>query len=195
MYKLYLFAICLALQSVDLAAMPRELAPEESKIEFVVKEMGVPVAGQFKRFEAVIDIDSGKLEQSHITMRIDIGSLTTGNEEADSLAIGADWLDRAHAPFGTFKSSAIRALGGGRYEAKGTLNIRNRARDIVFQFSSIDQPSGKTVVAGDFVIKRSEFGIGGGEWNQAGVVAEEIPVKVRLTLAPPAANGVSRRPR
>ena len=52
------------------------------------------------------------------------------------------------------------------------------------QFTSMDQANGKTVIDGDFVIKRSEFGIGGGIWNQPGVVAEEIPVKLHLALAP-----------
>jgi hypothetical protein len=28
------------------------------------------------------------------------------------------------------------------------------------------------------------IGIGGGTWNDSGVVAEDVPVKVRLALAP-----------
>ncbi len=175
---------CLLLAPLSAYAAPRTVLPEESLIEFTVKEMGVPVPGSFKRFEAAIDIDAAKPEKSSARMRIEVASLTTGNEEADAIAVDPNWLDKAHAPYAVFKSTAIRALGSGRYEARGTLNIRNRERDITFQFSSSDQAGGKTVIAGEFVIRRSEFGIGGGEWNEGGVVAEEIPVKVRLTLAP-----------
>jgi polyisoprenoid-binding protein YceI len=121
-------------------------------------------------------------------MRIQVGSLTTGSEEADAIAVDPDWLDKTHAPYALFKSVSIRALGPGRYEAKGTLSIRNTERGIAIQFSTSEQAGGKTVITSDFVIKRSEFGIGGGVWNEGGVVAEEIPVKVRLTLAPIAAK-------
>lgn len=184
MYKSILLATCLASLSFNAFATPRKLLPAESKIEFTVKEMGVPVSGEFKRFEASIDIDPEKAERASANISIDIGSLTTGNDEADAVAVDLDWLDKAHAPYATFKSASIRALGGNRYEAKGTLSIRNKPRNIVVQFSSLDQAGGKTVINSEFAIKRSEFGIGGGEWNEGGVVAEEIPVKVRLTLAP-----------
>ena len=154
----------------------------------MVKEMGVPVAGSFQRFDAVIDIDPVNPEKSSANVRIDIGSLTTGNDEADALAIGPEWLDKAGAPYAIFKSLAIRETGKGHYEIKGTLSIRNKERPIVIQFSTTEQPGGKTAVNSEFTLKRSEFSIGGGVWNQGGVVAEEIPVKVRFMLAPPGSN-------
>ena len=182
MRKLRLFVICLLFASAHASATPRTLTLEESQIDFTVKEMGVPVPGKFKRFEGTFDIDAAMPEKSSFLLRIDVGTLATGNEEADELAVGKDWLDKVHAPYATFKSVSIRALSGGRYETKGLLNIRNKEREITIQFTSTDQANGKTVIAGDFIIKRSEFGIGAGIWNQPGVVAEEIPVKVRLAL-------------
>jgi polyisoprenoid-binding protein YceI len=34
------------------------------------------------------------------------------------------------------------------------------------QSVSADQAGGKTLITSDFVIRRSEFGIGAGEWNE-----------------------------
>src|SRR5450759_3582252 len=123
MYKSTLVATCLVISSITAFASPRTLIPEDGQIEFIVKEMGVPVSGKFKRFEAAIDIDPVKPEKSNANMRIDIGSLTTGNDEADALAVGPDWLDKARSPYATFKSVSIRELSKGRYEATGALNI------------------------------------------------------------------------
>jgi polyisoprenoid-binding protein YceI len=187
MYK-FILAICLLISSAIAFAAPRAVLPEEGQIEFVVKEMGVPVSGKFKRFDAAIDIDATKPEKSSVNLRIDISSLATGSDEADAVAVGPDWLDKARAPFATFKSAAIRELGKGRYEAKGTLNIHGKERELVVQFNSIDQASGKTIVTSEFVIKRQDFNIGAGEWNEVDVVSPEILVKVRLALAPPAAK-------
>ena len=179
--------MCIGLASANVVATPRALLAEESQVDFVVKEMGVPVPGKFTRFEAVIDMDSANPEKSNVNMRIEIASLTTGNDEADALATGSDWLDKTQAPFASFQSKTIRPLSAGKFEATGTLSIRNKPRDIVLQFEQIDQPGGRTIVAGGFVIRRSDFGIGGGVWNEGGVVGEEIPVKLRLTLAPASA--------
>lgn len=184
MYKSTLAAAFLVLSSIAASAAPRTLVPQEGQIEFVVKEMGVPVSGIFKRFDAAVDIDPLKPQNSSVNMRIDIGSLSTGNDEADALAVGPDWLDKAHAPYATFKSASIRELGNGRYEATGTLNIHNKERGFVIPFSAADQAGGTTVVTSEFTIKRSDFAIGGGEWNEGGVVAPEVLVKVRFALAP-----------
>jgi polyisoprenoid-binding protein YceI len=183
-----LAASCLVFSSITASAAPRTLLPEEGQIEFIVKEMGVPVSGKFKRFEAAIDIDPIKPEKSSVSMRIDIGSLATGNDEADALAVGPDWLDKAHAPYAIFKSASIRELSKGRYEAKGTLNIHNKEREFAIQFSATDQSGGKTIVTSEFIIKRPDFAIGAGEWNEGDVVSPEILVKVRLALAPAAAK-------
>ena len=176
----------LILTSADAWAAPRTLLPAESRVEFTVKQMGVPMSGEFKRFQATIDFDPARLETSSADLRIEAGSVDTGNEEVDGVAVNPDWLDKAHAPYATFKStSIIRALGKERYEAAGVLKIRDKARNITVQFTRTEQAGGKTILTGEFIIKRSEFGIGGGEWNEEGVVADEVPVKVRFTLAPP----------
>jgi len=167
-------------------AAPRALVPAESQVTFVVKEMGVPFPGKFTRFDAIIDIDSANPEKSNASVRIDIGTLTTGNEEADALAQGPDWLDKLRAPFAMFKSTSLREISKDRFEAKGSLTIRNISRDLTVPIVISEQPGGKTAITSEFIIKRKEFGIGGGIWNQPGVVAEEIPVKVRFTLAPAA---------
>jgi polyisoprenoid-binding protein YceI len=170
------------------SAAPRALIPGESQVTFVVKEMGVPFPGKFTRFDANIDIDSSSPEKSNASVRIDIGTLTTGNEEADALAQGPDWLDKLHAPFATFKSTSLREISKDRFEARGTLSIRNVSSELTIPITTSEQPGGKTAIASEFIIRRKEFGIGGGVWNQPGVVAEEIPVKVRFTLAPAAAG-------
>jgi polyisoprenoid-binding protein YceI len=164
-------------------AAPRALVPAESRIEFVVKEMGVPVHGVFKRFESTIDIDLARLPQSSALLKIDVGSLSTGTDEADAIAVDKDWLDKARAPFAVFRTTAIRALAPGRFEARGQLSLRNVSRDFTIQFTSADQAGGRTLIASEFVIRRADFGIGAGEWNEPGIVAEEIPVKVLLMLA------------
>jgi polyisoprenoid-binding protein YceI len=169
-------------------AAPRGVILDQSQIEFTVKQMGVPVTGKFKKFDAALDIDLAKPEKSSAAIRIDIGSLATDNDEADAIAVSADWLDKVRAPLAIFQSTSIRALSAGRFEAKGSLSLKSVARPITLQFASSDQADGKTVITSEFKINRSEFGIGAGVWNQSGVVAEVILVKVKLLLSPAGAK-------
>jgi polyisoprenoid-binding protein YceI len=184
MIKSLFLASTLLCVSLSAIAAPRGLLVAESKIEFTVTQMGVPVVGRFKKFDASIDLNNEHIEQSSAHFRIDIASLDTGNDEANAIATNADWLNQPQAPFATFKSSQISALGQGRFEAKGMLTIRNKPRDLRLSFERVDQPNGNTMIKSRFIIKRSEFGIGGGMWNEGGVVSEDIPVNIQLLLAP-----------
>ncbi len=184
MFKRLALSSCLAYASLYACAAPRVLLVQDSAIDLSIRQMGVAVPGKFRKFEASIDIDAAKPENSSALVRIDVGSISTGNDEADALAAGPEWLDKLNAPFAIFKSATIRVIAPGRYEARGRLSIRNRERDIAIQFVSTEQADGKTLVTSDFVIERSQFGIGSGIWNQPGVVAEAVPVRVRLLLAP-----------
>lgn len=179
-----LLALLLLCCSVSALAAPRTLLVAESKIEFTVTQMGVPVGGHFNKFDARIVLNNEHIEQSNADFRIDIASIDTGNAEANEIALNEDWLNQRQAPFATFKSSQIRALDPSRFEAKGTLTIRNKTRDLTLQLVRVDQANGKTMLSTRFVLKRSEFGIGGGMWNEGSVVAEAIPLQIQLVLAP-----------
>jgi polyisoprenoid-binding protein YceI len=105
----------LAITGSCVQAAPRVLIPAESRIDFVVKEMGVPVQGAFKRFESSIDINPTSPTLSNAQLKFDVGSLSTGTDEADAIAVGADWLDKSRSPYALFKSSSFRSLGSGRF--------------------------------------------------------------------------------
>lgn len=184
MQRLAWFTVLFACWASLAQAAPRGLILAQSQIEFTLKEMGVPVTGTFKKFDAALDIDLAKPEKSSAAIRIDVGPLTTDNDEADAIAVGADWLDKVRAPLATFQSASISALGVGRFEAKGSLSIKNVTRPITLQFASTDQADGKTLITSEFKINRSEFGVGTGVWNQVGVVSEVLLFKVRLLLSP-----------
>ncbi|HET8881697.1 MAG TPA: YceI family protein [Solimonas sp.] len=166
-------------------AAPRPLIADKSRITFSVKEMGVSVSGRFSRFDAAIDLDPAKPETSSATLSVDIASLTTGNADADTIALDAPWLDQRAFPKATFVSSAVERSGDDRYTVRGTLTIRGKARAIVVPLTAAAQTDRGLVVRGGFTIRRSDFAIGGGEWNESGVVADEVPVSFELTLGAP----------
>lgn len=163
-------------------AAPRPLIAANSRIEFSIKEMGVTVSGQFMRFDAAIDLDPAKPESSSAKISVDIASLITGDHDADAIAVDQPWLNKAAFPKALFTSEAITPVGTNRYEVKGALTIRGKTRMITVPLMTTAQGDGRLIASGSFSLKRSDFGIGGGEWNEGDVVADDVAVTFRLTF-------------
>ena len=94
------------------------------------------------------------------------------------------WLDALGFPKARFESTQVKALGGTRYEALGHFSLKGKARPMTVPFTLSTNADGTRTVSASFTLKRSDFGIGGGEWNDPELVADEVPVRVRLVLAP-----------
>ncbi len=180
-----LAALVLAAACLPALAAPRAVLVDKSRIDFAVKQMGVEVSGQFRRFDAQIDLDTADPAAAAASVSVDIASISTGDADADAVALDKPWLNRAGFPQATFTSSSVRGLGDQRYEATGTLSIRGQPREITVPFTLAEQADGSAVVAGSFTVRRDDFGIGGGEWNDGDLVANEVPVRFSLHLAAP----------
>lgn len=179
----YLIAALFAL-SLPVLAAPRALEPAHSQIAFSVKQMGVPVSGTFTRYQANIDLNADAPETSSAEITVDITSLSTGDDDADAVALDKPWLDKLGFPKATFKSTTVRKLAANSYEAKGQLTIRGKSREITVPFKTQDIANHRTQIAGGFTLRRVDFGIGGGEWNEGDLVAAEVAVTFKLVLAP-----------
>ena len=164
------------------AQVAAKLLPAQSEVGFSVKQLGVPVDGKFTRFDAQVQLDPKKPETGKVALTIDIASATMGNAEADAELPKPEWFGRAKFPQATFLSSAIKAVGSGKFEVAGKLTIKGNARDIVVPVA-LTQAGGNSTATGAFTIKRIEFKIGEGEWADTSMVAGDVQVKFKLAFS------------
>jgi polyisoprenoid-binding protein YceI len=164
-----------------LAQAPAKLVFAQSEVSFVTKQMGVPVDGRFKKFDAQISLDPKKPESGTVAFSIDTGSASLGVPESDAEMPKANWFNVAKFPQASFKSTAIKGLGNGKFEVAGKLDIKGNARDIVVPVQ-ITQSGANSTAVGSFLIKRLDFKIGEGEWADTTVVANDVTVKFKLAL-------------
>jgi polyisoprenoid-binding protein YceI len=157
------------------------LVPAQSQITFVSKQMGVAVEGQFKKFDAQVAFDPAKLPASKISFTVDTGSATLGVKESDAELPKAAWFDVSKFPRATFQSTAIKAVGPGKYEVAGKLNIKGASQDVNVPVS-MTQSGAATTATGSFVIKRLAFRIGENEWADTSMVADDVQVTFKLVL-------------
>ena len=140
-----------------------QLQAGQSEIGFTSRQMGVPVDGRFKRFDAQLAFDPKKPEAGKVSLAIELGSVSLGAAELEAELAKAPWFDSKKTPQASFQSSAIKPAGPGRYEVAGKLTIKGQTRDITVPIA-LSQAGGLTTASGGFVLKRLEFKIGDGEW-------------------------------
>nr|WP_315488258.1 YceI family protein [uncultured Rhodoferax sp.] len=170
-----------ALLATSAQAQQKLLQPQ-SDISFVTKQMGVPLEGRFKKFDAQIAFDPAKPESGNIAFTIDIASATLVAPETDAELPKATWFNTAKFPQATFQSTGIKGLGGGRFEVVGKLAIKGNVRDAIVPVS-LAQSGGTTTANGVFTIKRLAFKIGENEWADTSMVADDVQIKFKLALA------------
>lgn len=161
-------------------AADQALVPAQSQVTFVAKQLGVPLDGRFKSFSAQTAFDPKSPQTSKIAFTVDLGSVAL-NADADAELVKPEWFSAAKFPKASFQSTAIKAVGPGRFEVAGKLAIKGTARDLVVPVS-LSQANGLSTATGGFTLKRLDFKIGEGEWTDTSIVANEVQVKFKLVL-------------
>ena len=152
-----------ALLAAHPAVAQQKLVPAQSEVQFTARQMGVPLEGHFKKFDAQVSFDPAKLATSKIVFTVDTGSATMGSRETDAELPKATWFNVPQFPQATFQSSAIKALGAGKFEVTGKLSIKGMARDVVVPVTLV-QNGATTLATGALPLKRLAFKIGENEW-------------------------------
>lgn len=180
------FRICAALALGGLLASAPALAlefnavqPAASRLDFTVKQMGVPVDGKFHKFTARMKFDPARPEAAQAELEIDLASIDAGSSEANQEVVGRQWFDVKTHPSARFVSTGLKPLGGGRYELAGKLTIKGRTRDAIAPLT-FRQEGSRGIFEGSLVIKRADFAIGEGPWADFTAVANEIPVRFHI---------------
>jgi polyisoprenoid-binding protein YceI len=181
--KSYLLVVALAAAAAlsTPACAQQKLVPAQSEIAFVSKQMGVPVEGKFKKFDAQLSFDPKKPEAAKIGLTIDLGSVALGVAETEAELAKPDWFASKQFPQATFQSTAVKQSAPGKFDVAGKLSIKGISRDVVVPVA-LAQSGPNTTANGGFVIKRLDFKIGDGDWKDTSMVANDVQVKFKLTL-------------
>jgi polyisoprenoid-binding protein YceI len=173
--------LCLALAPAAAAAQAVDYA--RSRITCVSTQVKVPVEAEFRRFAAQLAFDPAQPEAGSAQIEIDLASFDIGSEEVNVEARGRNWFDVKSHPLARFVSSSARAIGGGRYEARGPLTIKGRTHDAAVPFTVKTDAAGNATFEGTFAVRRLLYGIGEGVWKDTDTVADEVQIRFRIVTS------------
>jgi polyisoprenoid-binding protein YceI len=154
---------------------------DRSSIGFVSRQMNVPVEGVFKKFAAELRFNPAKPETGMARIDIELASIDAGSVDANDEVRGKSWFNVAEFPRATFVTSAVKALGAGKFEATGKMTIKGKTLEMRAPFT-LKEDKGVLNIDGVFVLKRLDFGIGSGLWSDTSVVADEVQIKFNFVV-------------
>ena len=178
MKKSLLIAAALLISS---QAFAQTVDTAKSQLVFTMKQVGVPVSGSFKKFNAKVNFDPTIADKGSADFTIDTNSISLPTADANAEAKKKDWFNSAQFPQARFVSSSIKPLGGNRYQVNGKLTIKGISRDISAPFTATTQ--GKTLnIDGTLPVSRLAFNIGDGSWRDTATVADNVDLRFRVVL-------------
>lgn len=181
----FLAGLIALMLSMSLAASEGQwcMNPDTSWLGFTASWEGQEFQGRFREFDARVDFDPQKLEQSAIEVMVSTPSAGTGNRERDEGMAEPEWFDYAGHPQARYATSAFEVLGTGNYEASGILTLKGISRPVNLRFTW-QQVDAAAVLEGQARVSRVDFDIGTGDWADEEFVAHAVTVLFRLELSP-----------
>jgi len=151
-----------------------------SSIAFGGTQSGAAFKGRFEQWEGRIRFDPQDLAGSKAVITVQTNSARTGDATQEGSLQGAEWFDPGQYPTARFETTGFRALGGDRYEARGTLRIKDARLSVVLPFT-FREADGVATVAGRLQLDRTALNLGlesdpTGDW-----VSKMIEVQVRVS--------------
>lgn len=173
-------ALSLGVISGAQAAQYTSLDSEASNISFVYSQMNVKMNGSFAELKAKeLSFDPAQPEAAKVTIEVVLSSIDAGYGEANEEVAKDEWLALKQYPLATFNSQQVEALGDNNYQISGELSIKGHSQTVSAPFS-FKEDGDAGVFTGSFTFKRTDFGIGEGQWKSTGIVADDIEVKFNI---------------
>ncbi|KFN49178.1 YceI family protein [Arenimonas composti] len=180
--RLLLASLLAASTSVAFAAEPYAIDPSHTNVVFTWNHLGFSnLSGRFEQVQGDFQFDAEDPTKSTLSVTIPVTSLSTGVGRLDEHLRGSDFFDVAKYPEARFVSSAITAVGEGRYAVAGELTIRGVTKPAVLGVTVNrigPHPMSKKPAAGfdaTMTIKRSDFGMT--------YALPAVPDEIRITIS------------
>ena len=177
------------LSSFIVNAATYTLDPSHTSIGFNVKYLMITdVIGQFKTYEAEIELEENTNELKGVEANIQVSSIDTENAKRDGHLKSPDFFDVDQFPNILFKSRTVNKLGTDEYEVIGDLTIKGITKTITLRgkntgFIDAGIMGGKRAgFSATAMINRKDFGL---NWNrkldQGGLlVGNEVTIELKI---------------
>jgi polyisoprenoid-binding protein YceI len=169
-------------------AEPYLIDKSHAFVTFTADHLGFSaVHGQFRDFDADIDLDPSNVEATQVRFAIRTASIDTYHKARDAQLRSSAFFSSHQFPEMVFASTSVRPTGSDTAEVTGDLTIRDVTREIVMDVKLNrlgPSPFFPDITVAGFTvtgeIDRTEWGMTFG----APAIGARIPIRIDLELSP-----------
>jgi len=160
------------------------MEPADSRLEFTATFEKTPAPGVFRRFDVQLSLEPSRPQSGHLDVSVDVASADMSSADINKAIAGSEWFDLARFSRAEFHASEVRQTRPNTFVAVGMLRLKGVQQAVEVPFSW-NETGNAAAMEGTFVVKRSAFGVGTGEWAATNVIGADVTVsfKVRLRKA------------
>jgi polyisoprenoid-binding protein YceI len=108
-----------------------ELDPAHTNVGFTAKHLAVStVHGRFDRWEGQFEGPDDDFSKARGTLKVEVASLSTRNDQRDTHLRSADFFDAEKYPYMTFKVTGIQKIDEDTYKLRGDLTIKETTHPV-----------------------------------------------------------------
>src|SRR5215510_9328458 len=157
----FLLPILLSLSAISVAAQtrPHVVDHNHSQINFVAEARFISAHGHFDKWDAEVQLDPAKIENSSFKITIDAASINTRVAMRDNHLRSKDFFDVATYPQITLVSKRITKIGDRTYAVTGDLTLRGVTKQLDVEITQVFYDNNRGRFRASFRINRKAFGI------------------------------------
>jgi polyisoprenoid-binding protein YceI len=158
-----------------------------SSVGFSLRHFVSKVPGTFTQFSGTITVDRDALEKSTVEATINVGSVSTANENRDKHVKGSDFLDAEKFATIAFASKAWKKTGEDAFDITGDLTLHGVTKEVVLKAKLLGFGEGSrgAQLSGweaTTTLKKSDFGVNGPAML-AKALGDEIAINIGIEAA------------
>jgi polyisoprenoid-binding protein YceI len=159
--KKILLLTLLILATMTVVAQPRPHIVDHahSQINFVAEARFISAHGYFDKWEAEVQLDPAKIENSSFKITIEAASINTRVARRDDHLRSKDFFDVATYPQITLVSKKITKTGDQTYAVAGDLTLRGVTKQLDVEVTKVFYENNRGRFRASFRINRKAFGI------------------------------------
>ncbi|MGE0129443.1 MAG: YceI family protein [Blastocatellales bacterium] len=154
-----LFLTTIAVPTVFGQTRPHIVDHSHSQINFVAEARFISAHGSFDKWDAEVQLDPAKIENSSFKVTIEAASINTRIQRRDDHLRGKDFFDVATYPQITLVSKKITKAGDRKYTVAGDLTLRGVTKQVDVEITNVFYENNRGRFRASFRINRNAFGI------------------------------------
>jgi len=178
--RFFTFLFLILILPTMATAFEWHIVPDKSSLHFKAIQNNSPIKGEFKKFTGNIEFDQQALNKIRVEIVIDMASVSTVFKDVADALRTAEWFDTKAFPKATFSAKNFKKISDKDYEAQGQLTLRDKTLSLILHFTFEKYTDKEAIATGYATLKRTEFGIGQGEWKKTDGVKDPVEINFKI---------------